>query len=381
MLDAQRLVCADVLSSLSCQPTLDLANGLRVGRREAEGVAQRADVAKQVPALSDALEAGQIQAAHLDHLDRSLRRLTPSQRQQLLGESASLLEVAKVSTPPEFDRHLRQRERAISADHGEAQFERQQRLTRLRSWVSADDGMHIFKLAVDPFTGARLTQRINDAAEQLFHGGSLPEHAPDDSSERNAFLRAHALLDLIASQSGGAGAPEIVVVVDTRVPAGAHAVVDCGSDTQLPPSVIDKLAENARIVVVGVDGGDVVTAPGRRDLGRSQRLASESQRRMLRALYVSCAVPGCEVPFDHTTGHHVRFWRPPLLGPTDLANLLPLCIQHHQQVHKEGWSLDLHPDRSLDVYLPDGTVMHGVPNRAARTESIAHSELGEPTPP
>jgi hypothetical protein len=81
-------------------------------------------------------------------------------------------------------------------------------------------------------------------------------------------------------------------------------------------------------------------------------------------LYTTCAIPGCCVRFAKTKLHHVVWWR--LGGLTDLENLVPLCELHHQAVHHDGWLLQLAPDRTLTITLPDGQVMTtGPPRRHA----------------
>ena len=123
-------------------------------------------------------------------------------------------------------------------------------------------------------------------------------------------------------------------------------------------------AAHGRRHAVIVRNGVVLHAPGMLDLGRSTRLASRAQRRALRAMYRCCAVPGCDVRFDHCTMHHVVWWRHG--GATDLHNLLPLCHRHHGNVHHDGWELRLGPQRRLTVTLPDGTVRStGPPRRSA----------------
>jgi 5-methylcytosine-specific restriction endonuclease McrA len=113
---------------------------------------------------------------------------------------------------------------------------------------------------------------------------------------------------------------------------------------------------------VVVRNGVVVHAPGQVDLGRSTRLANRSQRRVLRALYPTCAIPGCEARFEQCTIHHVRWWRHG--GHTNLDNLVPLCSRHHHRVHDSGWDLTLDANRVLTIVRPDGTLMStGPPTR------------------
>jgi len=55
--------------------------------------------------------------------------------------------------------------------------------------------------------------------------------------------------------------------------------------------------------------------------------------------------------------HHVIEWIRHH-GSTDLANLLPLCAEHHHLIHDGGWHLSLHPDRTITLQRPDGTTAY-----------------------
>jgi hypothetical protein len=124
------------------------------------------------------------------------------------------------------------------------------------------------------------------------------------------------------------------------------------------------MVPHADVHTVVVRDGAIVHAPGRLHLGRTTRLANAAQRRALRAIYPTCAIPDCPVRFDHSKIHHVRWWRHG--GRTDLDNLLPVCVQHHTAIHDQGWTIELTPDRTLVVTLPNREVMTtGPPRRRA----------------
>jgi hypothetical protein len=53
-------------------------------------------------------------------------------------------------------------------------------------------------------------------------------------------------------------------------------------------------------------------------------------------------------------------------GPTDLANLAPVCETHHHLVHEGGWRLTLDRDRVATWTRPDGTVWHTGPTTDRR---------------
>jgi hypothetical protein len=97
-------------------------------------------------------------------------------------------------------------------------------------------------------------------------------------------------------------------------------------------------------------------------LGREARVANRHQRRVLRAMYRGCAIPGCERRFADCTIHHLRWFR--RLGGTDIDNLLPLCHHHHHSVHEGGWNLALDEHRNLTITYPDGNIMTTGPPKA-----------------
>jgi len=89
------------------------------------------------------------------------------------------------------------------------------------------------------------------------------------------------------------------------------------------------------------------------DQGRSNRLASPALRTLLGQLDGErCRFPGCRHT-RHLHAHHLLFWSDG--GPTDLANLVLVCSRHHRLIHRDGYRLTLHPDRTLHVHTPDGT--------------------------
>jgi hypothetical protein len=115
------------------------------------------------------------------------------------------------------------------------------------------------------------------------------------------------------------------------------------------PESVRRLACNGRLhpVILGTNGVPI-------SVGREQRLANRAQRRALRAMYRTCAFPGCDVHYSRCEIHHLHEWE--LGGLTDLANLLPLCSRHHHLVHELKWRLQLDPERTLTVTRPDGTI-------------------------
>ena len=93
------------------------------------------------------------------------------------------------------------------------------------------------------------------------------------------------------------------------------------------------------------------------DLGRDRRAVSEDLRELLGAVDGErCRFPGCSRR-RMLHAHHVVYWS--LGGSTDLSNLVLVCSRHHTLIHAQGFLLELHPDRLLEVRTADGIpVLH-----------------------
>ena len=137
---------------------------------------------------------------------------------------------------------------------------------------------------------------------------------------------------------------------------GLHdrSVCETSDGQPITPDAVRRLACDAELIPTVLDSTGAVL-----DQGRARRVATVDQRRALRAMYRTCGHPDCSVRFADCEIHHVIEWIHQH-GPTDLANLLPLCSEHHHLVHDAGWHLTLHPDRTITLRRPDGTVaFHG----------------------
>ena len=323
-------------------------------------VVERVSTTERVPELGASLAAGAVSGGHIDVVGDVLRSCEPAVRDLLLSEGAWIARRAAVLTPKELRRELGAEVRQLETDGGLARLDRQRRACRVRSWVDRD-GMWCFHGLFDPETGVKLHQRLVATTEQLF-AQTVPADAPDDPVERQGFLRAHALVAMVNGNGAALGVPEIVAVLDATAPdAHGHPTIDWGLPVELPARVLHDLLGVAHIHPVVVRNGVVLYAPGALNLGRSTRLANRAQRRVLRALYPTCAIPGCEARFELCKIHHVIWWDDG--GLTDLDNLLPLCSRHHHDVHDAGWQLKLTPDRHLTITYPDGTTQTTSPPR------------------
>jgi hypothetical protein len=286
----------------------------------------------------------------------------------MLFDDPALAVLAPVSSPEEFDKAVRLRVRVILADDGRSRLEGQRRQVALRSWVDRGSGMVCFRGQLDPETGTRWLNRITIATEELFHD-TVPATCPSDPEAKQAHLAALALVALTEAKHGHPGVTEVITVINADDPPpgrgdppgadgpGDPTVRHQRDGIELPWSTTEHQMCTGQVTEVVVRDGVVL------DVGRTRRLATRAQRRALRVIHPTCAIPDCPVRFDHCEPHHLIWWRHG--GTTDLSNLIPLCSRHHHRVHDHGWTLELQPDtRQLTVTLPDGTILQRGPPRA-----------------
>jgi hypothetical protein len=347
-------------------PEKTIADCTRSSLNDAAKATERADTLDKVPGFADALGEAAVTSAHVDAITSKAKPLTDSQRGEYFERVAGLVDVAASATVEEFRRRLAMEARATERDDGIDRLERQRRKTSLRVWTDGE-GMWRFDGRFDPLSGARLDARLEAAVQTLF-AEQTPETCPSDPILKQQHLRALAFQRLVLEDGAGIGRPgraEMIVVVDPDAPNGAGGpTVDWGIPVEVPGRVLAELYDNADVQAVVVRNGVVLHAPGELDLGRTTRLANRAQRRALRALYSTCAIPGCSVRYSRCKLHHIIWWRNG--GRTDLSNLLPLCTHHHTKVHDAGWNITLGPDRQLTLRLPDGTIHNtGPPSRRA----------------
>ena len=363
--DGREVALARQIATLSSFPEKSLADAGRSSLRRGAGVVERAGTAELMPSFDEAMNAGRVGGEHLDVLTRALRPLTPAARELLAGDAPRLVLLAEQSTPEEFAKTVRTETHKLATEcDGLEALERQRRAIRMNSWVDKITGMGRWSVTLDPATWAALETRLDAQVEAMFHD-THPDSCPTDPFDKQAFLRAHALLALLNGHGARVGRPEIIIVEDHTNPGpDGQPDLDWGTDIDLPHEYLDTLRPRADTYTVIVADGVVVDAPGHLDLGRTTRVANRAQRRALRGLYSTCAIPGCCVRYTRTKLHHITWWRHG--GLTNLQNLIPLCEIHHQKIHHHGWTITLGPHRELTIILPDGQIMStGPPKRGA----------------
>jgi hypothetical protein len=309
-----------------------------------------------------------VTAGHVDEVTRATKHLDGEQRDELFDRlDDGLLDIAAVATVEDWRRRLAREIKSIQRDDGVDKLTRQQQAVRVRTWTDGD-GMWCLSGRFDPATGLTLSARIDAAINALF-AEQTPDTCPSDPVDKQRHLAGLAVASLIEHDGVGGkpGRPEYIVVVDSSSPNGAgRPSLDWGIPVEIPYRILADMIDDsdAHVQAVVVRNGVVIHAPGELDLGRTTRLANRAQRRALRALYATCAIPGCRVRYDRCKLHHIIWWRNG--GRTDLANLLPVCAQHHTEIHDSGWDISLAANRELTIHFPDGTIHNtGPPKRTA----------------
>ena len=190
-LEAQEVRLAALAeSSVSC-PAQFLAEA-GGSLRDAGVVLARVATVRAVPGLLPALSSGSVVGEHLDVLGRRLQRLEPAVRSRVLADAAGLASAAAVRSPERYSAFVGERvrlaHREVGRDDGTSRLEAQQAMVSL-SWRLAGEGMHEWRLLLDPVSAVAFDQAVAAEVETLFHH-KVPPGCPTNPLQRQAFLRA-----------------------------------------------------------------------------------------------------------------------------------------------------------------------------------------------
>jgi len=406
--DSQHAGLVAQLRVVDSFPEQAVAKASKKSLGQAAKATERSKTLDKTPNLAGALDDGAITADHVDAVIRASKKLDGAKRDELITRADKLADVARAGTVDEFARRLDLEAKNLQERDGMDRLERQRRNARARSWVDAE-GMWNLSVKLDPLTGVRVAERIDAMVHALF-GSVVPDECPDDPIEKQHYLAAQAVAQLLLDEALGntgnsstddtssqgsdsnddlptdrhapgdtarptpgaprpprprPGPPEFVAVIDADAPGHHGPVAEFSIPVEIPARILATLAGTADIHAVVVRNGIVLYAPGQLNLGRNTRLANRAQRRALRGLYRGCAIPGCTVGYDRCKLHHIIWWNNG--GTTDLNNLIPVCSTHHAKIHNDNWIIELGPHRELALRLPDGTIhTTGPPDRSNR---------------
>jgi hypothetical protein len=153
-------------------------------------------------------------------------------------------------------------------------------------------------------------------------------------------LRARALLQLLrdagcgsgpsGSHSAGVGRTEAVVVIEADDPTAQRVRSLDGEPVSAELAAVLSCDAHLQALVVDRVGQPLW-------LGRSTRLASAVQRRVLAVRDGGCVFPGCDAPPEWCDAHHQPGWSRG--GRSDPEHLVLLCRRHHGTAHSRHWQL------------------------------------------
>jgi hypothetical protein len=363
---------ASQLDAVSGAATDVVAARGRRTRKDARAAAERSAVCDRMAGFEDALASGAITTGHLDAVANATKHLDDAAKAAVAGYTDDLLGAAATSTVAEFERDVRNLTRLLTttaaADDGEGELARQRSNRRLSRWIDQTTGMWKLFAELDPETGATIWTALDHHLATITRRDTNAE-VPFER------LAADALVELVTTPpSGERNVPEVYVHIDAAtLTAGRrhdHSLCELTNGTPLPVSTVQRLCCDAVIVAIIEHDGHPI------DVARERRTATRKQRRLLRAMYRTCAHPHCTVTFDHCQIHHVTWWE--RLGRTDIDNLVPLCTSHHHLVHEGHWTLTLTPDRTITLTRPDGTTHHTSNTTDRRAGSAVRSSEAAP---
>lgn len=330
----------------ACQPEHALSDHGRQSSKDAKTAAEREEVCTSMPSFEDALGDGIVTAGHVDAIAGATRNLDDVERAEFVGEAESLLAEAREQGVDRFGKGCRDLAKSIRARHNaraaEDELERQRAQSKVTRWTDGATGMHKTLIECDPITDRAIWSAVQSARGRL-RRRSQQTTGPKPIWDR---LTVDAVVDALTDGRGANG--RLVVHVDlANLTDAAGSLCETDSGTPVPIETMRRLACEADIIPVVLDGAGVAL-----DEGRAKRLATPEQRTAIEAMHATCVFPGCSVGIDDCRIHHTTPWQHG--GNTDLDDLAPVCERHHHLVHEGGWELTLQPDRTATWIRPDG---------------------------
>jgi hypothetical protein len=293
--------------------------------REARDDVRLARRLRQLPVLAAALVAGDMPVRTADLVARVALQLP----EELVAETEpALVDAARLLTFEQLRRYLAEKVAALAPDALKDAI--QSAYERRRLYLDPVGDMAELRGTLEPLQAEQL-EAVLDAL--------MESDRRADEVRTTGQRRADALALMVSMvcelpempQVRGA-LPQLIIVAEEGRPARTTG------GTVLSDGQLDLIACAADVTTVTVDRG-------RRplDVGRSARSVG---RRLWLAIVVRddghCQVAGCSAPASRCVPHHIVPWR--LGGPTDMHNLVLLCVAHHHALH----------DREIQLLLYDG---------------------------
>lgn len=320
-----------------------LGNKGKRDRSRARASARRSVVCDRYPKWEDALVDGEITSAHLDIMVRALLSLNDADRSEFDTHAVRLLVIAINKSLHEFKLAVAQTLDAINPPESATErLERQRDKSNIRRWQDHITGMFHLRAELDPESGAKVSAALDAHLNSL---RQREEYAQIGFGRLEAMGFTQLITD--SDHPSLQRTPEVCVHIDlATLLHDTPGLAELSDGISLPIDTIRRLCCTADIHPMFMAGTHCLAH------GRTIRSANREQRRALRAMYRTCGIPSCTVPFERCEMHHVTAWKS--AGLTDLDNLLPVCSRHHHQIHDERWQLTMTADRMVTYRSPDG---------------------------
>lgn len=329
------------------------------------------------PELSRAFATGELSVEAVARIARSLDEIERRSPKHVDAAEELLTRQAAVLT----SRQLRVACRSIIDTVDSEGVELREEELRRRSGLDVShtpDGLIRWVVTMHPeaagFLSAALDARTAPRREPRFAdpgGVAFEREAPEEVETRTLAQRRLDALVSIARESlqhdpghvAGTAVTMLVTVPLGVLRDGLGAARISGVDVRIGAGTARRLAAEAEIIPV-VLGGDSEPL----DLGRSQRLFSAAQRRVLDIRDGGCLWPKCTAPPGWCEAAHVDPWATG--GNTDLRNAILLCPYHHRRFDLDGWRLET---RAGERYLvpPSWVDARRRPRMIGRTDLAA----------
>ena len=142
------------------------ASVLRDQAGKSRGQARRslgaAEVLDEMPSLRGAVDSGEVPLANAERLADAARRTAPD----AVDSASDLLAMARELPPDRFAREAGAWAQRHQSDHGHSDWINKRRRRYLKTWKQ-QDGMVRLDGLLDPETGTRICNRLQDTAEEL----------------------------------------------------------------------------------------------------------------------------------------------------------------------------------------------------------------------
>ncbi len=357
--------------------------------RHGRSVCERDSLCLDAPDVEDALDEGVLSGTHLDAINSACRDLPHDVRAEFLAHTDVLTARASKLSIDGFRRECRRLAKQLLAQSNRGsdidELERQRAASKVTQWTDRSTGMCATLIELDPIRNVEMGSAVRAEIARLRQAdgnGDLTWKQLEVQAWVNCVSRAttatNVETDRLDVPDGRARTarervvdrtPQIIAVADVcalraeggnPVDVGVTELCETSDGADLPVATLRRLCCDAEIIPLVMDGPSRVL-----DEGRSKRTATPEQRHALRAMHATCSFPGCGVGVESCRIHHVDWWTRDV-GPTDLANLLPVCEHHHHRVHEGGWTVTLDPDRVATWIRPDRMVHHVGPTADRR---------------